>query len=151
MINIRNTRWAAVAAAAVIVLASGYWAGRSQATSTATPRAESGVVSFTGTDGLTISLPGQSQPTGYALPDTVPWSDAYGNWNDGGRPVCLRHGQHITPRRRLHPGHGRRQRRRPRRLGQVPAAPRAALPDRHPVGRYALTRRRQRPLEEKCW
>jgi hypothetical protein len=96
MINIRNTRWVAVAAAAVIVLAGGYWAGRSQATSTATPRAESGVVSFTGTDGLTISLPGQSQPTGYALPDTVPWSDAYGNWNDGGRPGCLRHGQHIT-------------------------------------------------------
>ena len=37
--------------------------------------------------------------TGYALPSTVPWRNAYGTWNEGTRPACLRplsHGQHVT-------------------------------------------------------
>ena len=97
----RSTMRVAYGGIAAVLLAGGFWAGRSLSTSTATPRAETGTIGFVspGADGFTIRLSGLHQPTSYALPATVQWRDAYGNWYEGTRPACMKpgtHGQQVT-------------------------------------------------------
>ena len=94
----RNTRWAAYGVTAVVLLAIGFWVGRSLSTSTATPQTETGTVGFVTPegDGFTIRLGGQKQPTSYALSPTVEWRDGYGTWWENTRPACMKPGQQVT-------------------------------------------------------
>lgn len=87
----RNTMRMTFGAAAVLLVAAGFWAGKSLTTATVTPTVQTGTVAQVGGDGdkFAIRLSGQSQETGYALPSDVSWRDTYGSWHDGSRPGCM--------------------------------------------------------------
>jgi hypothetical protein len=98
---LRSTIWTAGGVAAAIFLAGGFWAGKALSAPAATPRVEHATVRRVNEDGTeaVIRLAGWNRNTGLAVPDTVTWRDAFGTWNDGTRPACLRplsSGQHIT-------------------------------------------------------
>ena len=95
------SKWAAPATAAVILMSGGFWAGKSLTTHTVTPQVQAGTVVQVGIAGDEFILrpAGNGELTGYALPGSVPWRNAYGVWQDSGRPACmgpLTHGQRIT-------------------------------------------------------
>src|SRR5437773_304854 len=97
----RKPLWAAYGVTAVVLLAIGFWVGKSLSTSTATPQAETGTIGLVspGGDVFTIRLSGRKEPTSYALPPTVEWRDAYGTWYENTRPACMKpgtHGQQVT-------------------------------------------------------
>ena len=88
-------------AAAVVLVAAGFWAGKSLTTATVTPSVRTGTVGFVGGQGdeFTIRLSGERQQTSYGLPSDVTWRNAYGIWEDGTQPGCmapLSRGQRIT-------------------------------------------------------
>jgi hypothetical protein len=98
---VRNTMRAAYGVAAVVLLAGGFWVGKSLSTSTATPQAETGTIGFVTPEGdaFTIRLSGRQQPTSYAMSPTVEWRDGYGTWWENTRPACMKpgtHGQQVT-------------------------------------------------------
>jgi hypothetical protein len=97
----RNTMRAACGVTAVVLLAIGFWVGKSLSTSTATPQAVTGTIGFVTPDGdqFTIRLSGMKGPTSFALPTTVEWRDGYGTWWENTRPACMKpgtHGQQVT-------------------------------------------------------
>lgn len=97
----RNAAQAAIGITGVILAAAGFWAGKSLTTATVAPTVQTGTVTLVNADGdeFAIRLGGQSQQTGYALPANVSWRNAYGAWNQGRQPQCMRplsHGQRIT-------------------------------------------------------
>jgi hypothetical protein len=81
----------ALLAAAIILVAAGFWAGKSLTTATLTPVVQTGTVGLVGSNGdeFTIRLSGQRQLTSYGLPDSVSWRSAYGIWHLGTRPSCM--------------------------------------------------------------
>lgn len=86
--------------AAIILVAAGFWAGKSLTTATLTPTVRTGTVGLVGSQGdeFAIRLSGQRQQTSYGLASNISWRNAYGIWQDGTRPSCmapLTHGQHI--------------------------------------------------------
>jgi hypothetical protein len=88
-------------AAAILLAAAGFWAGKSLTTATVAPTVQSGTVALVGINGdeFAIRLDGQRQPTSYGLPSSTTWRDPYGIWQDGTRPDCmapLSRGQRIT-------------------------------------------------------
>jgi hypothetical protein len=97
----RRTTWAGYGITGVILLAGGFWGGKSLSTDTATPDARAGtvrLVSITG-DAFAIQLSGTQGTTSYAMANTMRWRDKYGVWWDGTQPACMKplsHGQHIT-------------------------------------------------------
>jgi hypothetical protein len=96
----RNKARMALPAAAIVLVAGGFWAGKSLTTATLTPAVQTGTVGLVGINGdeFTIRLSGQRQLIGYGLPSSVSWRDAYGIWQLGTRPGCmapLSHGQRI--------------------------------------------------------
>ena len=96
----RNRNRLALGAAAIVLVAAGFWAGKSLATATLTPAVQTGTVALVGINGdeFAIRLDGRRQLTSYALPSTTAWRNAYGIWQDGTRPACmapLSHGQRI--------------------------------------------------------
>lgn len=95
----RNTTLGA--AAAIVLVAAGFWAGKSLSTATVTPAVLTGTVGFVGGDSteFTIRLSGQSQLTSYGLPSNIDWRDMYGIWQQGTPPACMpqfSRGQRIT-------------------------------------------------------
>jgi hypothetical protein len=97
----RNSARTAFGAAAILLVAAGFWAGKSLTTATLTPIVQTGTVGFVGGNGdeFTIQLSGQGQLTSYGLPSDVNWRDAYGIWQQGTQPGCmapLSRGQRIT-------------------------------------------------------
>jgi hypothetical protein len=96
----RNKAGAALGAAAIVLVAAGFWAGKSLTTATLTPTVRTGTVGLVGSGGdeFTIRISGQRQLTSYGLPSNLTWRDAYGIWQLGTRPGCmapLSHGQRI--------------------------------------------------------
>jgi hypothetical protein len=96
----RNRIHMALGATAVVLVAAGFWAGKSLTTATLTPAVQTGTVALVGINGdeFAIRLSGQAQPTSYGLPSNVTWRNAYGVWQMGTRPGCmspLSRGQHI--------------------------------------------------------
>jgi hypothetical protein len=90
----------ALGAAAILLVAAGFWAGKSLTTATVTPTVQTGTVALVGIGGdeFAIRLSGQRQQTSYGLPNTVTWRNAYGIWQEGPQPGCmapLSHGQRI--------------------------------------------------------
>lgn len=87
----RNRTRMAYSAAAILLVAAGFWVGRSLTTATLTPTVRTGTVGLVGSQGdeFTIRLSGQRQLTSYGLPSTVTWRNAYGIWQDGTRPGCM--------------------------------------------------------------
>ena len=97
----RKTSRMALGAAAIILVAGGFWAGKSLSSASLTPTVQTGTVGLIGSNGdeFTIRITGQRQLVSYGLPSTVSWRDGYGIWQDGTRPGCmdpLSHGQRIT-------------------------------------------------------
>lgn len=97
----RRATWAAYGAAGVILLAGGFWSGKSVSTDTATPQVLSGTVQLVGPgrDGFAIRLSPANHLAQYALSGLAGWRDRYGTWHEGTQPACLTplsHGQHIT-------------------------------------------------------
>jgi len=78
-------------AAAFLLIAAGFWAGKSLTTATVTPVVQTGTVGLVGSNGdeFTIRLSGQRQLTSYGLPGNVSWRSAYGIWHLGTRPGCM--------------------------------------------------------------
>jgi hypothetical protein len=96
-----NRNRMALGAAAVLLAAAGFWAGKSLTTATLTPTVQTGTVGLVGITGdeFTIRLDGQRQLTSYGLPGNTIWRDAHGIWQDGTRPGCmapLSSGQRIS-------------------------------------------------------
>lgn len=98
----RRAAWAAYAIAGIILLAAGFWGGKSASPDAVTPDVLAGTVRFvtdTG-DSFVIRLDGGHSVTTYAMSvSPAKWRDRYGNWWDGTQPACLKplsHGQHIT-------------------------------------------------------
>jgi len=95
--------WTTYGVTGVILLAAGFWGGKSLSTDAVTPEVLAGTVRFvpdTG-DSFAIQLDGRHGVTSYALSvSPLAWRDKYGNWwSEGPRPACLKpfsHGQHIT-------------------------------------------------------
>jgi hypothetical protein len=81
----------ALGAAAIALVAAGFWTGKSLTTATLTPTVQTGTVGLVGSSGdeFTIGFSGQRQLISYALPSTVTWRNAYGIWQDGTRPGCM--------------------------------------------------------------
>jgi hypothetical protein len=97
----RSRTRTAYGAAAILVAAAGFWAGKSLTTATLTPVVQTGTVGIVGGDGdeFTILLSGQHELTSYGMSSDVNWRDAYGVWQQGTHPGCmatLSHGQRIT-------------------------------------------------------
>jgi hypothetical protein len=97
----RNRNRLTFGAAAILLAAAGFWAGKSLTTATLTPTVQTGTVALVGINGdeFAIRLDGQRQPTSYGLPSDTTWRDAYGIWQDGTRPDCmapLSRGQRIS-------------------------------------------------------
>jgi hypothetical protein len=91
----------AFGAAAILLVAAGFWAGKSLTTATLTPTVQTGTVDLVGINGdeFTIRLSGERQLTSYGLPGNITWRNAYGVWQLGTRPGCmapLSRGQHIS-------------------------------------------------------
>jgi hypothetical protein len=96
----RNWIRLTLGAAAIFLVAAGFWAGKSLTTATIAPTVQTGTVAFVGINGdeFAIRLNGQSQVTSYGLPSNITWRNAYGVWQMGTRPGCmapLSRGQHI--------------------------------------------------------
>lgn len=98
---ITPTQRLASGAAGLVLMSAAFWAGKSLTTQTVTPQVMTGTVkqvSISADEFILRPDPG-GQLAGYALPGTVLWRNAYGVWQDGGRPACmapLTHGQRIT-------------------------------------------------------
>jgi hypothetical protein len=97
----RNRNRLTFGAAAILLAAAGFWAGKSLTTATLTPTVQTGTVALVGINGdeFAIRLDGQRQPTSYGLPSNATWRDANGIWQDGTRPDCmapLSRGQRIS-------------------------------------------------------
>jgi hypothetical protein len=87
----RNRIHVSIGAAATLLVAAGFWAGKSLTTSTLTPTVQTGTVALVGGGGdeFAIQLSGQRQVTSYALPSNTTWRNAYGVWQWGTRPGCM--------------------------------------------------------------
>jgi len=87
----RNLTRVALGAAAIILVAAGFWAGRSLTSATVTPTVRTGTVGLVGINGdeFTIRLSGQRQLTSYGLSSDVNWRNAYGVWQEGTQPSCM--------------------------------------------------------------
>ena len=98
----RRAAWTAYGIAGIILLAAGFWGGKSVSPDAVTPDVRAGTVRFvTDTGGsFVIRLDGSHGVTTYAMSvSPIEWRDKYGNWWDGTQPACLKplsHGQHIT-------------------------------------------------------
>jgi len=97
----RNRNRMTLGAAAILLAAAGFWAGKSLTTATLTPTVQTGTVALVGINGdeFAIRLDGQRQLTTYGLPTDITWRNAYGTWQDGTRPGCmapLSSGQRIS-------------------------------------------------------
>jgi hypothetical protein len=98
----RRAAWTAYGIAGVILLAAGFWGGKSVSTDAVAPWVLAGTVrAVTGADGsFAIRLDGRRGITSYAMRvSPAMWRDEYGNWFQGTQPACLKpgsHGQHIT-------------------------------------------------------
>jgi|SRR6516162_8445325 hypothetical protein len=97
----QNTSRVALAAPAILLVAAGFWAGKSLTTATVTPDVQTGTVALVGGGGdeFRIQFGGQSQEISYGLSPDINWRDGYGIWQQGPRPSCmapLSHGQRIT-------------------------------------------------------
>jgi hypothetical protein len=97
----RNRNRMTLGAAAILLAAAGFWAGKSLTTATLTPTVQAGTVALVGINGdeFAIRLDGQRQLTSYGLPGNTTWRDAHGIWQDGTRPDCmapLSRGQRIS-------------------------------------------------------
>ena len=97
----RRAAWAAFGIAGVILLAGGFWAGKSLSADTVTPDVLSGTVKLVSdtSDSFAIQLSGTHGITSYAMGNRMQWRDKYGTWWDGTQPACMKplsHGQHIT-------------------------------------------------------
>lgn len=98
---ITPTQRLACGATGLVLISAAFWSGKSLTTHTVTPQVTTGTVrQVSVTADAFILRPGPGgQLTGYALPGTLPWRNAYGVWQDSGRPACmapLTHGQRIT-------------------------------------------------------
>jgi hypothetical protein len=78
-------------AAAILLVAAGFWAGKSLTTATPTPTVQTGTVALVGINGdeFTIRLSGERQVTSYGLSSSITWRNAYGVWQLGTRPGCM--------------------------------------------------------------
>jgi hypothetical protein len=87
----RNRIRIAIGAAAIVLVAAGFWAGRSLSTATLTPAVQTGTVALVGINGdeFAIRLTGQTQPTSFGLPANITWRNAYGVWQLGTPPGCM--------------------------------------------------------------
>ena len=98
----RRAAWTAYGLAGIILLAAGFWSGKSVSPDAVTPDVLAGTVRLvtdTG-DSFAIQLSGRHGVTSYALRiSPVMWRDKYGDWWSGTQPACMKprsHGQHIT-------------------------------------------------------
>ena len=98
----RRAAWTAYGLAGIILLAAGFWSGKSVSPDAVTPDVLAGTVRFvtdTG-DSFVIRLDGRRGVTTYPMSvSPITWRDKYGNWWNGTQPACLQpfsHGQHIT-------------------------------------------------------
>ena len=98
----RRATWTAYGLAGIILLAAGFWGGKSVSPDAVTPGVLAGTVRFvtdTG-DSFVIRLDGRHGVTTYPMSvSPITWRDRYGNWWNGTQPACLKpfsHGQHIT-------------------------------------------------------
>jgi hypothetical protein len=87
----RNRIRLTLGAAAIFLVAAGFWAGKSLSTATIAPTVQTGTVAFVGINGdeFAIQLSGQRQLTSYGLPSNINWRNAYGIWQLGTRPGCM--------------------------------------------------------------
>jgi hypothetical protein len=87
----RNRIHMTLGAAAILLTAAGFWAGKSLTTATVAPTVQTGTVALVGGNGdeFAIQLSGQTQPTSYGLPSNTTWRDAYGIWQLGTQPGCM--------------------------------------------------------------
>jgi hypothetical protein len=97
----RNRTRMTLGVAAIVLVAAGFWVGKSLTSANLKPTVRTGTVGLVGSQGdeFTILLSGQRQQTSYGLPSNVTWRNAYGIWQDGTRPGCmapLSRGQRIT-------------------------------------------------------
>ena len=97
----RRAAWTAYGITGAILLAAGFWGGRSASPDAVTPQVLAGTVRLvTGSDSFAIQLDGRRGVTSYPMRvSPAMWRDRYGNWFDGTQPACLKpgsHGQHIT-------------------------------------------------------
>jgi hypothetical protein len=98
----RRAAWTAYGIAGIILLAAGFWGGKSVSPDAVTPEVLTGTVRLVPDAGASfaIQLTGKHGVTSYAMwVSPIMWRDKYGNWFDGSQPACLKprsHGQHIT-------------------------------------------------------
>ena len=98
----RRAAWAAYGIAGIILLAAGFWGGKSASPDAVTPEVLAGTVRLVPDAGgsFAIQLNGRHGVTSYAMSvSPAMWRDKYGNWWSGTHPACLRpgsHGQRIT-------------------------------------------------------
>jgi hypothetical protein len=98
----RRAAWAVYGIGGIILLAAGFWGGKSVSPDAVTPDVLAGTVKAVSGDGdgFVIRLDGGHGVTTYAMRvSPVMWRDKYGNWFQGTQPACLKpfsHGQHIT-------------------------------------------------------
>jgi len=98
----RRTTWTAYGITGIILLAAGFWGGKSLSPDAVTPEVLGGTVRLVADpgDSFAIQLDGSHGVTSYAMRvSPVMWRDKYGNWFQGTQPACLKprsHGQHIT-------------------------------------------------------
>lgn len=88
-------------AAGLALMSAAFWLGKSLTTQTVTPHVTTGTVKLVSisADAFILRPTPGGQLTGYPLPRSIPWRNAYGVWQDDGRPACmapLTHGQRIT-------------------------------------------------------
>jgi hypothetical protein len=93
--------WLAAVCLAVLAAACGFWWGKSQPTSSATPEVMHGRVGLVGAGGdeFYYTPDGSAATISYGMSTTVPWLDADGGWHQGSAPACmapLSKGQHIS-------------------------------------------------------
>ncbi len=89
--TMRNRIHMALGAAAIVLVAAGFWAGKSLTTATLAPAVQTGTVALVGINGdeFTIRLSGQRELTSFGLPSNITWRNAYGVWQLGTRPGCM--------------------------------------------------------------
>ena len=87
----RNRIHITLGAAAILLVAAGFWVGKSLTTATLTPTVQTGTVALVGinSDEFTIRLSGQRQLISYGLPSNITWRNAYGVWQLGTQPGCM--------------------------------------------------------------
>src|SRR5262249_52550272 len=98
----RHAAWTAYGIAGVILLAAGFWGGKSVSPEGVRPDVLAGTVRLVPDTGgsFAIQLDGRHGVTSYGMwVSPVTWRDRYGNWRQDTQPACLQprsHGQHIT-------------------------------------------------------